>query len=115
MDDLIIDDTPFQQMSGFMTLFGVLFVGVLIFIVVWVVRRWKVARDAGYDPLAMDTQIAAQLGRSELLRAAEPTAPGAPAQRRSIEDRLSELDDLHARGVISDAEHAAARTKALEG
>ncbi|MEJ6555237.1 SHOCT domain-containing protein [Microbacterium esteraromaticum] len=115
MDDLIIDDTPLQQMSGFMTLFGVLFVGVLIFIVVSVVRRWKVARDAGYDPLAMDTQIAAQLGRSELLRAAEPTAPGAPAQQRSIEDRLSELDDLHARGVISDAEHAAARTKALEG
>lgn len=90
--------------------FGLVFVGVLAFSIVVAACKWKVAKEAAYDPLTMDTEIAAQVGRSALLRPA-----GAAVERKSIEQRLSELDDLHARGAITDAEHAAARTKALEG
>lgn len=109
MDDVIFDTGP-DIFSGAMVLFGVLFVGTVIFIVIVAARKWRIAKDAGYDPLTMDTQIAAQVGRSALLRPAD-----APPERSSIEQRLAELDDLHDRGVISDAEHAAARAKALEG
>ncbi|MGB3730745.1 SHOCT domain-containing protein [Microbacterium sp.] len=112
MTDDFFDGTV-QQMNGLMALFGVVFAAVVIFMIISGVRKWKAAKDAGYDPLAMDTQIAAQLGRSELLRPAGAT--GADASQKSIEERLAELDDLHARGVISDAEHAAARARTLEG
>ncbi|MBF4613889.1 SHOCT domain-containing protein [Curtobacterium sp. VKM Ac-1376] len=37
------------------------------------------------------------------------------APDRPLEQRLAELDDLHARGVISDEEHRAARAAALGG
>lgn len=100
-------------MGVFFVLFGVLFVGAVIFIIVVSVRNWRVAKQAGYDPLAMETQLAAQVGRSALLAPAGATA--ASSQAKSIEERLIELDGLHARGVISDGELAAARAKALEG
>jgi hypothetical protein len=107
MDDAFFDTGP--DLSGVFVLFGLLFAAVVIFMIVTVVRRWNVAKKAGYDPLAMDTQIAAQIGQSALLR-----RPDAAPERPSIEQRLAELDDLHARGVISDVEHVAARAKALE-
>lgn len=110
-----MDDVFFGGMPGFMgvafAIFGVLFVAAVIFIIVVAARNWKAAKDAGYDPLAMQTQATAQVMRSELLRpAGTPVSQAAPA---SIEQRLAELDDLHARGVITDAEHAAARASAL--
>lgn len=108
MDDAFFADVP--DFSALFVLFGLLFAGVLIFIIVTFVRNWRVARKAGYDPLAMQTQIAAQVGQSALLRPSD-----AAPERPSIEQRLAELDDLHDRGVISDAEHVAARAKALEG
>jgi len=108
MDDVFFDTGP--DLSAVFVLFGLLFAGVVIFIIVVAVRKWNVAKEAGYDPLTMDTQIAAQVGRSALLRPSD-----AVSERPSIEQRLAELDDLHARGVISDAEHVAARAKALEG
>src|SRR5690606_17667234 len=108
MDDVFFDDVP--DFSALLVLFGLLFAGVVIYGVVVAVRKWNVAKEAGYDPLTMDTQIAAQVGRSALLRPSD-----ASTERRSIEQRLAELDDLHVRGVISDAEHVAARAKALEG
>ncbi|MFC7789994.1 SHOCT domain-containing protein [Microbacterium sp. MAHUQ-60] len=108
MDDVLFDAGP--DFSAVFVLFGLLFAGVVIFTVVVAVRKWNVAKQAGYDPLTMDTQIAAQVGRSALLRASD-AVPEPP----SIEQRLSVLDDLHARGVISDDEHVAARAKALEG
>jgi len=108
MDDVLVETVP--DFSAVFVVFGLLFAGVVVFTIVVAVRKWNVAKQAGYDPLAMDTQIAAQVGRSALLRASD-AVPGRP----SIEQRLSELDDLHARGVISDTEHAAARAKALEG
>ncbi|MDR2997311.1 MAG: SHOCT domain-containing protein [Microbacterium sp.] len=94
-------------------LFGLLFVGLIVFLVIVIRRNWKTAKDAGYDPLTMETQMAARVMNSELLRpAAVPVAAPAPL---TLEQRLTELDDLHARGVISDTEHISARAKALEG
>lgn len=71
MDDDFLDigpDTTGADMSWVFVLFGILFVAVVIFIIVTFVRNWNVAKKAGYDPLAMETQIAAQVGRSALLR-----------------------------------------------
>ncbi|MFE6734281.1 SHOCT domain-containing protein [Microbacterium sp. NPDC057650] len=90
-------------------LFGLLFVGFIVFLVIVIRRNWKTAKDAGYDPLTMETQMAAQVMNSELLRPAAAPAPAA------LEQRLAELDDLHRRGVITDAEHVAARASALQG
>ncbi len=87
-----------------MVLFGILFVAVLVFIIVVIVRNASRARQAGYDPLTMQTEMAARAMNSELLR---------PAQ--SIEQRLHELDDLRARGVISAEEYEKARADALKG
>jgi cytochrome c-type biogenesis protein CcmI len=47
-----------------------------------------------------------------LIRRAD-TAGTSVLSRAPLEQRLRELDDLHRRGVISDAEHAAARQRTL--
>ena len=65
-------------------------------------RSRRVLRDSGLDPLTARAQIAARVARGPL---------AAPAQ--SLEQRLSELDDLHRRGMITEAEYSAARTAAL--
>lgn len=87
-----------------MVIFGILFVCVVAFIIVSIVRNARRARQAGYDPLTMQTEMAARAMNSELLR---------PAQ--SIEQRLRELDDLRTRGVISVEEYERARADALKG
>ncbi len=67
-------------------------------------RNLKVMRDAGIDdPMTAGGQIAARLAQGRLL------------EGTSTEDRLRELDDLLARGVISADEHADARRRALGG
>ena len=38
---------------------------------------------------------------------------GTPQRAGSLAERLQELDDLHRRGLISDAEHAMARQRTL--
>lgn len=78
-------------------------VAVVVTIVLAVVRAGRVAR-AGHNPLTLETDLA--------VRALDSAALQRP---RSLEDRLRELDGLRARGVISDEEHRAARTAALEG
>ncbi|MGB1722662.1 MAG: SHOCT domain-containing protein [Ilumatobacteraceae bacterium] len=67
-------------------------------------RNLKVMRDAGVDdPMTAGGQIAARVAQGRLLEGA------------STEDRIRELDDLLARGVISADEHANARRRALGG
>jgi hypothetical protein len=61
-----------------------------------------VLRSGGLHPLVAREQCEAKLDRSQLM----------PAPR-TIEERLAELDDLHDRGVITDAERAEARAKVL--
>jgi hypothetical protein len=86
----------------FFLLVGVLFVGFLVFLVVAGVRNKRALEAGGLDPLAAEAQLAARAANSGLL-----------APRRSLEERLGELDDLRARGVISAEELATARAKAL--
>ena len=91
----------------FMILFVVIamvFVAVVVLAVTMAVRSRRVLRDSGLDPLAAGAQIAARISRGPL-----------GTSRQSLEQRLGELDDLHRRGMITDAEHSAARTAALGG
>jgi hypothetical protein len=91
----------------FLILFGVasLFIVVVaVLVVTGLVRSRRVLRGSGLDPLAAQAQIAARFAQGPL---ATPV--------KSLEQRLVELDDLHRRGVISTAEHEAARAAALHG
>lgn len=73
-------------------------------IVLVALYRGKRMADRGQNPLTMQEDIAYQAMQSRTL------APDKP-----LEQRLAELDDLHARGVISDEEHRSARAEALRG
>ena len=84
--------------------FVLLFLAVVTLMVVSFTKSRRVLRESGLDPLTARAQIAARVARGPL---------AAPAQ--SLAQRLSELDDLHARGMITEAEYSAARTAALEG
>src|SRR6476646_4370246 len=81
---------------------AVFFLAVVVMIGISIARNRRVLRDSGLDPLAARAQIAARLSQVPL------TSPA-----KSLEQRLSELDDLHRRGVITESEHRAARTAAL--
>jgi cytochrome c-type biogenesis protein CcmH/NrfG len=83
---------------------GLFIAVVLVLVVTSAVRSRKVLRDSGLDPLAAPAQIAARLA---------PRPTGHPD--KVLEQRLAELDDLHRRGVITDAEHKGARATALRG
>ena len=96
----------FSGMPTFMVVFFVIFLVVFVLVVVFsaysAIRNWRTLKTAGLDPMTAHAQIAGQLANSELL-----------AVEKSTEQRLRELDDLHARGVINDEEHRAARAAAL--
>ncbi len=83
--------------------------GAIVLVIGIAASIWKffVLRAGGLNPLIAREQLEAKLNRSQL------AAP--PVAEKSIEQRLAELDDLHERGVISDAELAAARAKIIAG
>ncbi|MEK6311922.1 MULTISPECIES: SHOCT domain-containing protein [Curtobacterium] len=91
--------------------FGVLFgivaaiigLGFVAIIVSIVVRSSRMAKR-GQNPFTLQEDLAYRAMQSQTL---------APA--KTLEQRLAELDDLHARGVISDEEHRVARADALGG
>ena len=67
-------------------------------------RNLQVIRQAGLDdPMTAGGQIAARLAQGRIVEGS------------STEDRLRELDDLLARGVITPEEHSEARRRALGG
>ena len=90
--------------SAFFVVFAIAALVILagfVFVGYSIVRGARAAKRAGIDPFTPDSVLLAQAVRG---RGPEP-----------LEQRLAELDDLHARGVISSEEHVAARRKALEG
>lgn len=110
IDDIIIEpvDPTMGVSSGFAGFFGVvifLMVIGVIFSAVVAYRKYRILRDAGTDPFTVDAAVAAKVLKSDVL--------AAPAPARSIEERLRELDDLLARGVITADEHREARAAAL--
>jgi hypothetical protein len=92
-------DGPPAWFDALFVAFPVLFLCVLAFIVYSAMRNRKALKDAGYDPLTAQVQMADRFLRSQ--------------EHPTLEARLKELDDLHARGVISAEEHAKARADAL--
>jgi cytochrome c-type biogenesis protein CcmH/NrfG len=71
-------------------------------IVVTIVLRSARMAKRGQNPFTIEEDLAYQAMQSRTL-----------APEKSLEQRLAELDDLHARGVISDEEHRSARAEAL--
>ena len=94
-------DFPLFMYIGFAVV-ALVFVLVVTFIVTSAVRSGRVLRANGLDPLAVQAQLAVRLAQGPL---------GTPS--KSLEQRLTELDDLHRRGLLSDDEHGAARRAAL--
>lgn len=126
MDDGgFMDPTGMDGMaSGLSAIFGLILVlGIVgaVFGLVIRARKYRILSDAGIDPLTVDAQIAAKVLRSDALApaASEPaiaTPPAAPSPAvPTIEQRLIELADLRARGIISDEEHREARAAVLKG
>lgn len=109
-----LDPTGFS--AGFNAIFAVALIVIVIggaFSAVIAVRKYMVLKKAGHDPLTVDAALAAKLLNSDVLRPGTATAPSAPAL--TVEQRLAELDDLVARGVIGDEERTAARARILGG
>lgn len=75
------------------------------------VWRFTVLRRGGLNPFVAREQLEARLNQN--LRAGQQAATAAP--EKSKEERLSEVMDLHERGLISDDELAAARAKIIIG
>ena len=90
--------------------FSVMFIGVSVFIglilvlvVISLVNNFRVMKARGVNPLTAHGEIAARMAKGTLL------------EGKSMEQKLAELDDLRSRGVITDAEHAEGRKRALGG
>ena len=87
---------------------GLLIVYGIIRGIIYAPRRRKILRDAGLNPMTASAQMEAKLANSALL------APAGSATR-SVEERLTEMESLHQRGLISSEELHAARAKILAG
>lgn len=80
----------------------VVIIGVVVLIVLVVARNARKVRQAGYDPLTLNAELATRVLDSSVL---QPT--------QTIEQRLAEVEDLRARGVISAEEREKARAEIL--
>jgi len=69
--------------------------------------RFSVLKSGGLNPFVARQQLEARLARSRMM------APATP--HKGVEQRLAEVNDLNARGVITAEEHAAARAKIISG
>lgn len=92
-----------------MGIFAVVFVVAVIFIVFVWVRNYKAAKNAGFDPFTLETELAVRAANSGLLAPAQQM----PQTPQSTEQKLAELDRLLAKGSITAEEHKAARLKLL--
>jgi hypothetical protein len=109
---------PTSDTSGLPTWFVVALVAIAVFIVVGTligiggaIKRASILRKAGLSPLFAREQLEAQLAQN-LRNAAAPTS-GQPA--KTTEERLTELEALYERGVITAEELAAGRAKVIGG
>lgn len=96
--------------GGIAVLFVLVLIGVAVFAVISGVRNYTAAQRGGLDPMTAKTQLAVALKQ----KLESDTAASHPVVR-TLEERLAELDDLAARGVITAEERADARAKLLGG
>jgi hypothetical protein len=99
---------------GIPSLFIVLVVIVFLVGIGTSIWRYSVLRRGGLNPFVAREQLEARLNQS-LSTAPPPVPPPPPPPAKSIEQRLAELGDLHARGVITDDELAAGRAAIIAG
>lgn len=88
---------------------------------IYLVRRRRILREAGFDPMVAGVQMGARLANSALFNPPAPpgqaaaagttSQPGAP--ERTVEQKLADLQDLFDRGVISSEELHEARLKII--
>lgn len=93
--------------TGFMVFFvlvSALVAAGFVFAGISFVRNARRLRQAGIDPLAVQSDLLIGLKKSPLLAGAT-----------SLEDRLAEVDRLYQAGKISQAEHQQARSALLGG
>jgi len=81
----------------------------------------RIFRQGGMDAARYQAQVDQFWGRMGITPTAAPAAPAAtaaspldPSSPRPIGDRLQDLAKLHANGVLTDAEFAAAKRRLLE-
>ena len=87
---------------------AVLILAVFAYVIYAKIRSRRVLRRAGHDPDTIDADLIARAMRSDLL------APGGQrVEEKSVEEKLAEIDRLHAAGSISDGERADARRRIL--
>lgn len=101
---------PISSMDGFMTVFWIFFVLIVVGGVATTIYRFSMARKSGVDPIAGDIQLMGKVVNSAALA---PQAPIRPAPEKSATQRLAEADALLAAGTITAAEHEAARAHIL--
>jgi hypothetical protein len=98
----VMPDNPPGWIGAMFVLVPILVGCGFLFTVYAVIRNRNALKQAGFDPITAQVQLASRVMSSELL-----------TPQKTLEQRLAELDDLHTRGVISDAEHTRARAQAL--
>jgi hypothetical protein len=104
--------------TEFKVFFGVMIALVVVSIVVRLLVTKRLA-DRSPDPAAtwgtalLDEDGVSAAYLADAVRDRDRSAPASPTSVRPVEERLGEVDALHARGVIDDAEHAAQRARIL--
>jgi hypothetical protein len=102
---------PTSDTPGIPSAFIVLFVIVAIIAVGGAIWRAVVLSRGGLNPFVAKEQLEAQLAQN--LRNAGPPTSAQPV--KATEERLTELDDLYKRGVITADERVAGRAKIIGG
>jgi len=97
--DLLFDIVPIIIAIG-----AVIVLLGFVAVIVLIVRNARKVSRAGFGPSTLQADLAMRVLGSDMLT---------PAQ--GLEARLSELDALRAKGLISAEEHAAARAQVLRG
>ena len=92
----------FDSFGVIFAIVALLVLAAFIFTAVVGVRNYKASKNAGLDPFTLQTELAVRAANSEML-----------APKKTVEQKLIELDSLLARGVITRDEYTQARLKAL--
>lgn len=92
----------FDAVPVLIGIFALFFVGVVGFVAFVWVRNYKATKKAGMDIFTLETDLATRAAKSQML-----------APKKTLEEKLAELDSLLARGVITRDEYTQARIKAL--
>lgn len=95
-------DAGFDAFPVAMGIIAVLFILVLGFIIFIWVRNYRSVKASGMDPFTLESTVATRIAKSQLL-----------AEQKSVEQKLAELDDLRARGIITNEEFQQARHDTL--